>query len=145
MNDSWKKHIQPILDSWQHWDNYSWVWDPFLANYPKFNDEQRIQVEDALVGSAFDASDEDLAIKALGIAETLYTNDLATSRLSDLFRSELRKQLRILEIDHKIAQYYILAFSTFEVREAVPFIKSTIEHLEKARRENILDENNDSY
>jgi hypothetical protein len=47
MNQSWNKHIQLILDSWQHWDNFSWVWDPFSEKYPKFSAEQKLQVDDA--------------------------------------------------------------------------------------------------
>jgi len=47
MNESWNKHIQLILDSWQHWDNFSWVWDPFSEKYPKFSAEQKLQVDDA--------------------------------------------------------------------------------------------------
>ncbi len=96
MNESWKTHIQPILNSMQR-DHFTWIWEPFLKKYPKFNDEQRIQVENALAFTAFDLSDEKLAIKALSIAQTLYINHLSTSRLSELIKNGLREQVQTLK------------------------------------------------
>jgi len=143
MNESWDKHIQPILDSWE-WDHFSWVWDPFLAKYPKFNAEQQIQVEDALVTCAFDISNEELAIKALSIAEILKTNRLISQRLSELMRAELRKQFEVPRLESDISYYYVLAFSSFQLVESVPHIKSIIERLDKMRIENTISENDGS-
>lgn len=143
MNTSWKTHIQPILDSWQ-WDHFSWIWDPFLEKYPKFNDKQRIQVEDALAVTAFDTSDEKLAIKALSIAETLYTSHLATSRLSELIKDGLREQVQTLKIDSDTTYYYIVASSFFGVIEAIPFIKSIAERIEKMNTDNNIDKISDN-
>ena len=139
MNASWDKHIQPILDSWE-WDHFSWVWDPFLAKYPKFSAEQRTQVEDALVTCAFDMSNEESAIKAVGIAEILHTNRLASDRLSELMREQLRKQFEVLRLESDMPYYYILAFSSFHLVESVPQIKSVIKQLEKLRSQNIIAE-----
>ncbi len=138
MNDAWKNYIQPILDSWQ-WDHFSWVWDPFLEKYPKFNDEQRTQVENALAITAFDTSDEKLAVKALSIAETLFTSRLATSRLSELIRNGLREQVQTLKTDSFTTYYYIMSSSFFGVIEAIPFIKSIAEQLEKMKANNDFD------
>jgi hypothetical protein len=140
MNESWNKHIQPILDSWE-WDHFSSVWDPFLAKYPKFSAEQRMQVENALVTCAFDINNEKLAIKALGIAEILQTNHFATQRLLELMRGEFRKQFEALRLESDMSYYYILAFSSFQLVESIPYLKSVVEQLEKSRVENILAEN----
>jgi len=135
MNEAWKQHIQPILDSWQ-WDNFSWVWEPFLKKYPEFNAEQRTQVEDAILVSAFDLSDEKLAIKALAIAGNLHRMRLATGRFSELMKTELRKQLQTIPIDRPVSRDYVFAFSTFGIKESAPVIKSIIRSLEKARLTN---------
>jgi hypothetical protein len=140
MNDSWNKHIQPILDSWQ-WDNFSWVWEPFLEKYPNFNVEQQTLVENAIAITAFDTNDEKLAIKALSIAETLYTSHLATQRLSELIRDGLREKVRILKIESAATSYYITASSFFGVTESIPYIRSVIEQIEKMKTESNLDEN----
>lgn len=138
MNEAWKRHIQPILDSWQ-WDHFSWVWDPFLEKYPNFSDEQRLQLEDALAITAFDTSDEKLAISALSIAETLYTSHLATSRLSELIKNGLREQIQALRIDSDATYYYIVASSFWGVTEAIPFIKSIAEQIEKMNADNKIE------
>jgi len=132
MNEAWKNYIQPILDAWQ-WDHFSWVWDPFFERYPKFNDEQRRQVEDALAITTFDTQDEQLAIKALSIAETLYTDHLATQRLAELIRNGLREQVQSLKLGSDLTYDYIVASSFFGVTEAIPFIKAIVEQIEKVK------------
>lgn len=144
MNGSWKKHIKPVLDSWE-WDNYSWVWEPFTAKYPNFSNEQRTQVEDALVVTAFDNGNEKLAIKALSIAEALHMAPFATPRLSELFKSELRKQLEMLQVEREISNHYVFAFVTFGLKEAIPFLKSKIDSLEGAKLETLPAESKDLH
>jgi hypothetical protein len=135
MNEAWTKHIQPILDSSRH-DNFNWIWDPFLIQFPKFRSEQRTQVEDALETCAFDYSDEELAIKALGIAEILHRSKLTSKKFSKHMRDGLRKYAHTSHIDQVSSKYYIFAFSTFEVKEAIPYIKSVMRPLQEGWPEN---------
>lgn len=130
MGELWDKYIQPVLDSWHRWDNYSWVWEPFLENYPKFDDLQRTNVEIALVESAFDPNQK-LAIKALSIVETLYRQKLSSGKLIERMTDRLRNQIILINLNDEISPYYIFAFSTFGMIEAVPFIKSVLSDLEK--------------
>ena len=143
INDAWRKHIKPILDSWE-WDNYSWVWEPFFAKYPNLSDEQRTQVEDALAMTAFDRSNEKLAIKALSIAEELHRSNLASPRLSELFRGELRKQFARLQSESEMPYYYILAFSSFQLVDSIPHIKLSIGRLEKMRADSAIAEDDNT-
>lgn len=139
-NEAWKKHIQPILDSWQHWDNYSWVWDPFYEKYPNFSAEQKAQVDDALVTCAFDTTNEESATKALGIAGFLQTNHLASSRLIELMRNGLRDQISSLNPDSVLTFDYVVAFNFFGVKEAIPYLQELVMQLEKSRVNGNLDE-----
>jgi hypothetical protein len=138
-NASWKKHIQPILDSWQHWDNYSWVWDPFYEKYPNFSVEQKIQVDDALVTCAFDTTNEESATKALGIAGFLQTNHLASSRLTELMNG-LRDQASSLDPYSALTFDYVVAFNFFGVKEALPYLQELAMQLEKSTVNGSLDE-----
>ena len=76
MNEAWKEHIQPIIDSYRG-GNFSFIWDPIVERYPRLRKGQRTQVEDALVACAFDSSDDELAGNALAIARTLHTSHTA--------------------------------------------------------------------
>ena len=139
-NESWNKYIQPILDSWQHWDNYSWVWDPFYEKYPKFSAEQRAEVDDALVTCAFDSTKEKSATRAFGIAGFLQTNQLASSRLAELMRKGLRDRVSSLDPDSALTFDYVVAFNFFEVKEAIPHLHELILQLEKKKVNGSLDE-----
>jgi hypothetical protein len=140
MNESWKKHIQPILDSWQHWDHFSWVWDPFIEKYPKLSPEVQAQVDDALSACAFDVSHEEEAIQALGIAEALFFNHLASQNLIESIRSGLRDQLSSLDINAVITFYYVTGYSTFGIKEAIPAIQQLVVQLEDKNVSGSLDE-----
>lgn len=130
MGEAWDKHIQPILNSWHRWDNYSWVSEPFLEFYPELDDLKRSTVEDALVESVFD-TDHKIAVKALSIIEMLYRQKLSTKRLVELITERLRNQLGLMRFDDDISSDYILAFSTFELTESIPVIKSILVELKK--------------
>ncbi len=138
MNESWDKHIQPILDSWQHWDNYSWVWDPFYEKYPEFSSEQRAEVDDALVACAFDVSHPESATKAFGIAGFLQTNHLASPKLTEGMKNGLRERVSSLDPDSPLTFDYVVALKFFEVKEAVPYLHELVMQLEK--RNDSLDE-----
>ena len=97
MGTAWNKHIQPFLDSWQ-WEHFGLIWEPFLKIYPKLDDIQRKNVEDALIESIFD-SDVDIAIKALFIVEALYDSNLASRRLFDLVANRLRVYAHAVKVD----------------------------------------------
>lgn len=140
MNESWNKHIQPILDSWQHWDNYSWVWDPFYEKYPKFSAEQRAQVDDALVTCAFDSTHEVSATKAFAIAGFLQNNNLATQRLSKLMTNGLRERMSTLDVNSVLTFDYVAAFKFFGVKEAIPYIEQLVLQLEERKKNGGLDE-----
>ena len=144
MHEAWNQHIQPVLDA-SPGDNFSWVWDPFIKHYPTFSAEQRTSVENALVTCAFDRADEDVAVRALAIAEELHRHHLTSPRLSSLMRDALRKHARTLSVDKPTAHYYVFAYSTFELKEAVPSIKSMIHTLESARLQDPLEETKPSY
>jgi hypothetical protein len=131
MNESWQKYIQPILDSWKHWDNYSWVWDPFAEAYPNFSPEQKAEVDDALVTSAFDATHEKSAAKAFAIAGFLQNNHLASSKLTERMRNGLRDQVSLLNPDSPLSFEYVVAFNFFNVKEAIPYLQELVLQLEK--------------
>ncbi|HVM72931.1 MAG TPA: hypothetical protein VMT91_14300 [Anaerolineales bacterium] len=140
MNESWNKHIQPILDAWQHWDNFSWVWDPFFERYPKFSAEQKAQVDDALVTCAFDTTNEKSAIKALGIAGFLQNNRLASPRLIERMKNGLRDQVSLLDANSDLTFDYVVAIDFFEVKEAIPYIQKMVLQLEERKANGSLDE-----
>jgi hypothetical protein len=139
MNEAWNKHIQPILDSWQ-WDHFSWVWDPFYAKYPKFSDEQKALVDEALATCAFDASDEESATKALGIAGFLQNNHLATHRLSELMKNGLRDKISALDANSALTFDYVVAFKFFGIKEAIPCIQQLVLQMEERNVNGRLDE-----
>ena len=140
MNEAWNSHIPPVLDSWQHWDNYSWVWDPFYEKYPKFSAEQKAQVDDALLTCAFDTTYEASATKAFGIAGFLQTNHLASPRLTELMRDGLQDRVSSLDPDSALTFDYVVAFNFFGVKEAIPYLHELITQLEKRDANGTLDE-----
>ncbi len=140
MNESWNKYIQPILDSWKHWDNYSWVWDPFYEKYPKFSEDQRAQVDNALVTCAFDSTHEVSATKAFAIAGFLQNNHLATQRLSELMTNGLRERMSTLDANSALTFEYVVAFKFFEVREAIPYIEQLVLQLEARKKDGSLED-----
>ena len=140
MNESWNKHIQPILDSWKHWDNYSWVWDPFYEKYPKFSEEQKAQVDDALVTCAFDSTHEVSATKAFAIVGFLQNNHLATQRLSEGMTKGLRERMPTLDANSALTLDYVVAFKFFGVKEAIPYIEQLVLQLEERKKDGSLDE-----
>jgi hypothetical protein len=144
MKDAWNEHVQPVLDSWR-WDNFSWVWDPFFYHYPRFGIEQRTAVEDALVTSAFNIGDDDIAVKALVIAEELHRAQLATPRLSQLMRDALLRHVQTLGPGQETAHYYIFACSTFQLKAAAPFIRSIMASLERTSTQDPLEETKEWY
>ena len=121
MSISWNKHLQPIIDAWK-WDHFSWIWEPFIDRYPRLDEQQRIDIEDALVENIFEG-DTDFAIKSLGIAEQLYRQGLSSNRLTNFMKGKLREKIDYLNLKDELSYYYILAFSTFEISEAVSYIK----------------------
>ena len=139
MNEAWKKHIQPILDSWQ-WDHFSWVWDPFYTKYPKFSEEQKEQVDHALATCAFDESNEKSAIKALGIAGFLQNNHLVSQRLSDLIKDGLREKITSLEVDSVLTIDYVIACKFFGIKEAIPYLQRLVLQIEERKANGSLDE-----
>lgn len=130
MNEAWAEHIQPIINS-SGFDHAQWIWDPFLKKYPEFKSEQRIQVEDTLLSYSFDSTAEDLTIKALGIAEALYNSKIASKRFSSKMKAGLRKHAQNIHMDQPALRYYIFAFATFGVKEAIPNIKLIMHRLQK--------------
>jgi hypothetical protein len=144
MKEAWDEHIQPVLDSYR-WDNFSSIADPFLESYPQFMTNQKIEIEDTLIRCAFNDSDGEMAQKALTIAEALHTSQLATGGLARLMRVELRKQLDTLDMNRDIAKDYVLAFSTFGLTEAVPFIQVLVDTLSEVMMPVESDELEASY
>ena len=57
-----------------------------------------------------------------------------------LIRNQLRNQLDDIKLNDDTAYYYICALSTFAIKEAIPFIISTIIQLEGIRQEIIFNE-----
>ena len=130
--------MQPIIDAWK-WDHFSWIWEPFIAKYPKLDEQQRIDIEDALVENIFEG-DTDFALKSLGIAEQLYRQGLSSNRPTSLVKVQLSKQIDCLNLNNELSYYYILAFSTYEILEAIPYLKGIIAELERQRENGNLDE-----
>lgn len=135
MKEAWEKYIQPIINS-PGFEHSNWIWDPFLKKYPELGNEQRIQVEDALLFYSFDSADEDLTIKSLGIADILQDSKIASKRFSSKMRDGLRKYARNIQINQPLLCYYIFAFASFDVKEAIPSIKSILQPLEEGAPEN---------
>ena len=143
MGEAWNKHIQPILDTSIN-DHFSFVWDPFLKEYPKLSTKKRTQLEDALLESAFE-DDRNIAVKALTIIEILYSSKLSSARLFNLAANKLREYISALNIDTGVSYYYILAFSNLEVKEAIPLLESFIDELQDRRaRRAIPDDDSDN-
>ncbi len=135
MHEAWDKHIQPIINS-PGFEHSNWIWDPFLKKYPEFGKEQRIQVEDTLLFYSFDSSDEHLTIKSLGIADILQDSKIASRRFSSKMKDGLRKHARNIHINQPLLRYYIFAFASFRVKEAIPSIKSILQPLAEGVPEN---------
>jgi len=135
MNEAWEKHIQPIINS-PGFEHSNWIWDPFLKKYPEFGKKQRIQVEDTLLFYSFDSSDEDLTIKSLGIAGILQDSKIASKRFSSKMKDGLRKYARNIHINQPLLRYYVFAFASFDVKEAIPSIKSIVQPLKEGAPEN---------
>ena len=144
MNKQWEKHIQPILDSHQ-WHNFSWVWDPFINNYQKYSLSKRRKIDEALVDCAFDPSSDELAIKAVGIAEMLHSTGISSRWLSIMMRRGLIEQLADFTTENQKSRYYVSACVGFGLKQAIPDIKSIIESLEADLSNNDLDKAKDSY
>ncbi len=144
MNKQWEKHIQPILDS-HEWHNFSWVWDPFIRNYKKYSSSQCRKIDEALVDCAFDPASDELAIKAVGIAEMLHSTGISSRWLSIMMRRGLKDQLANFTIEDNKSRYYVSACVMYELKSTIPDIKSIIESLEADQSNSNLEKANDSY
>ena len=144
MNKQWEKHIQPILDSHEG-HHFSWVWDPFVYNYRKYNLFKRRRIDIALTDCAFDPSCDELSIKAIGIAQTLHSTGISSRRLSRMIRRGLKEQLANFTIENNKSRYYVSACVIFGLKETIPDIKSIIESLEADQSNNDLEKAKDSH